>query len=309
LENRLKDTVDDFARVTGYNLAGLLIRSADFASSDYPRILSYFTGKSDISSQSFNKLKSLIYDFDNVTEIFEAQESYFSNMRYWDLIERISNIKTFLKTVKNSNRWLRTSVVNASYGSFTTEERQLKKNETIEDIERLDVGSSNPQDSWINTAIKNNSTEESLTQGSVLNIDLTSVSKSFSITNTVDSIQGKSAYGKDIKSKIGFSDNDVEYLDFEETMSQTVNILLSLTRGENYFYPSVGVSKSNIGVDRANFSFPSLFREMSESISTDDSIKGFEIIDIRYDQDAIFYDVKVTTILDKFLSNKIKITS
>jgi hypothetical protein len=48
---------------------------------------------------------------------------------------------------------------------------------------------------------------------------------------------------------------------------------------------------------------------MSESISTDDSIKGFEIIDIRYDQDAIFYDVKVTTILDKFLSNKIKITS
>jgi len=309
LENRLKDTVDDFARVTGYNLAGLLIRSADFASSDYPRILSYFTGKSDISSQSFNKLKSLIYDFDNVTEIFEAQESYFSNMRYWDLIERISNIKTFLKTVKNSNRWLRTSVVNASYGSFTTEERQLKKNETIEDIERLDVGSSNPQDSWINTAIKNNSTEESLTQGSVLNIDLTSVSKSFSITNTVDSIQGKSAYGKDIKSKIGFSDNDVEYLDFEETMSQTVNILLSLTRGENYFYPSVGVSKSNIGVDRANFSFPSLFREMSESISTDDSIKGFEITDIRYDQDAIFYDVKVTTILDKFLSNKIKITS
>lgn len=309
MENRLKDTVDDFARVTGYNLAGLLIRSADFASSDYPRILSYFTGKSDISSQSFNKLKSLIYDFDNVTEIFEAQESYFSNMRYWDLIERISNIKTFLKTVKNSNRWLRTSVVNASYGSFTTEERQLKKNETIEDIERLDVGSSNPQDSWINTAIKNNSTEESLTQGSVLNIDLTSVSKSFSITNTVDSIQGKSAYGKDIKSKIGFSDNDVEYLDFEETMSQTVNILLSLTRGENYFYPSVGVSKSNIGVDRANFSFPSLFREMSESISTDDSIKGFEIIDIRYDQDAIFYDVKVTTILDKFLSNKIKITS
>jgi hypothetical protein len=309
LENRLKDTVDDFARVTGYNLAGLLIRSADFASSDYPRILSYFTGKSDISSQSFNKLKSLIYDFDNVTEIFEAQESYFSNMRYWDLIERISNIKTFLKTVKNSNRWLRTSVVNASYGSFTTEERQLKKNETIEDIERLDVGSSNPQDSWINTAIKNNSTEESLTQGSVLNIDLTSVSKSFSITNTVDSIQGKSAYGKDIKSKIGFSDNDVEYLDFEETMSQTVNILLSLTRGENYFYPSVGVSKSNIGVDRANFSFPSLFREMSESISTDDSIQGFEIIDIRYDQDAIFYDVKVTTILDKFLSNKIKITS
>lgn len=301
--------MDDFARVTGYNLAGLLIRSADFASSDYPRILSYFTGKSDISSQSFNKLKSLIYDFDNVTEIFEAQESYFSNMRYWDLIERISNIKTFLKTVKNSNRWLRTSVVNASYGSFTTEERQLKKNETIEDIERLDVGSSNPQDSWINTAIKNNSTEESLTQGSVLNIDLTSVSKSFSITNTVDSIQGKSAYGKDIKSKIGFSDNDVEYLDFEETMSQTVNILLSLTRGENYFYPSVGVSKSNIGVDRANFSFPSLFREMSESISTDDSIKGFEIIDIRYDQDAIFYDVKVTTILDKFLSNKIKITS
>lgn len=309
MENRLKDTVDDFARVTGYNLAGLLIRSADFASSDYPRILSYFTGKSDISSQSFNKLKSLIYDFDNVTEIFEAQESYFSNMRYWDLIERISNIKTFLKTVKNSNRWLRTSVVNASYGSFTTEERQLKKNETIEDIERLDVGSSNPQDSWINTAIKNNSTEESLTQGSVLNIDLTSVSKSFSITNTVDSIQGKSAYGKDIKSKIGFSDNDVEYLDFEETMSQTVNILLSLTRGENYFYPSVGVSKSNIGVDRANFSFPSLFREMSESISTDDSIKGFEITDIRYDQDAIFYDVKVTTILDKFLSNKIKITS
>ena len=230
-------------------------------------------------------------------------------MRYWDLIEKISNIKTFLKTVKNSNRWLRTSVVNASYGSFTTEERQLKKNETIEDIERLDVGSSNPQDSWINTAIKNNSTEESLTQGSVLNIDLTSVSKSFSITNTVDSIQGKSAYGKDIKSKIGFSDNDVEYLDFEETMSQTVNILLSLTRGENYFYPSIGVSKSNIGVDRANFSFPSLFREMSESISTDDSIKGFEITDIRYDQDAIFYDVKVTTILDKFLSNKIKITS
>ena len=309
MENRLKDTVDDFARITGYNLAGLLIRSANFASSDYPRILSYFTGKSDISSQSFNKLKSLIYDFDNVTEIFEAQESYFSNMRYWDLIEKISNIKTFLKTVKNSNRWLRTSVVNASYGSFTTEERQLKKNETIEDIERLDVGSSNPQDSWINTAIKNNSTEESLTQGSVLNIDLTSVSKSFSITNTVDSIQGKSAYGKDIKSKIGFSDNDVEYLDFEETMSQTVNILLSLTRGENYFYPSIGVSKSNIGVDRANFSFPSLFREMSESISTDDSIKGFEITDIRYDQDAIFYDVKVTTILDKFLSNKIKITS
>ena len=309
MENRLKDTVDDFARITGYNLAGLLIRSANFASSDYPRILSYFTGKSDISSQSFNRLKSLIYDFDNVTEIFEAQESYFSNMRYWDLIEKISNIKTFLKTVKNSNRWLRTSVVNASYGSFTTEERQLKKNETIEDIERLDVGSSNPQDSWINTAIKNNSTEESLTQGSVLNIDLTSVSKSFSITNTVDSIQGKSAYGKDIKSKIGFSDNDVEYLDFEETMSQTVNILLSLTRGENYFYPSIGVSKSNIGVDRANFSFPSLFREMSESISTDDSIKGFEITDIRYDQDAIFYDVKVTTILDKFLSNKIKITS
>mgnify|MGYP003624501264 CR=1 FL=1 len=308
MENRFKDTVEDFYNITGYDLSKLLIRFSSFATVDYPKIVSYYGGKSNISSGSFSRLDELISDFEIVTELFESQENSFSNMRYWDLLEEVSTIKTFLNTSKNSNRWLRSSIVNSSYGSFTTEERLLKQNETLEDIDRLDLGSANSQNSWTDIAIKNNATEESLVQGSILNIQLTGASSSFSITNAVDSIQGKSSYGKDIKSRITFLSDDLESLDYEDTMIQTTKILLGLTRGKNYFYPSVGMSKNNIGIDRANFSFPALFRELAEAISTDDSIKGFEIVDIRYEQDAIFYDVKITTVLDKFLNNEIKLT-
>jgi hypothetical protein len=308
LENRFKDTVEGFDKITGFGLEGLLFRFNNFATLSYPKIVSYYSGQSEIDSKPFNELDQLISDFEDLTNVFESQEGAFANMRYWDLMSDISGMKTFLATSKNSNRWLRSSVVNASYGSFTTEDRSLKKNETIEDIERLDRGTSNPQNSWVNTAIKNNAKEEDLVMGKILSIDLTGGVNSFEVTNAVDSISGKSLYGKDIKSTITFADNDLESLDFEETMKQTVVILLGLTKGKNYFYPTIGISKTNMGIDRANFSFPSLFRELSEAIASDDSIKGFEITNIRHDQDAIFYDVKITTALDKYLNNEIKLT-
>jgi hypothetical protein len=199
LENRFKDTVEGFDKITGFGLEGLLFRFNNFATLSYPKIVSYYSGQSEIDSKPFNELDQLISDFEDLTNVFESQEGAFANMRYWDLMSDISGMKTFLATSKNSNRWLRSSVVNASYGSFTTEDRSLKKNETIEDIERLDRGTSNPQNSWVNTAIKNNAKEEDLVMGKILSIDLTGGVNSFEVTNAVDSISGKSLYGKDIK--------------------------------------------------------------------------------------------------------------
>ena len=82
-----------------------------------------------------------------------------------------------------------------------------------------------------------------------------------------------------------------------------------MTKGSNFFNPQDGINKTqHIGVARASISYPSIFRQMAETLATDDSISSFSVIDIIRDQNAIFFKVEVTTRLGEFLQQNIEIT-
>jgi hypothetical protein len=307
-ENRLKSAVDQFKKISGFDLESFLLRFSDFRSIDYPKIVSFYSGQSSIDSKSFEKLDGLNKDVKKIGDIYENQSRYFATEYDWDLLDNISSIKTFLATAANAARWARSSVTNDRRSSAISVQRPLKDNEMIEDVELNDLGSGDHQNTWVNTAVRNDVTEEEAIGGKVLNVNLTGAINSFSLESSVDTLTGKNIYGKDIHRRISFVNDDINHLDPDATVKQTVEILLGLTKGQNFFSPFDGITKPEAsGIDRASISFPSIFRQLANTLATDDSLKDFSITNIRNEPDAVFYDMVVKTRLGDSINASAKI--
>lgn len=311
MEQLTRDILDDFESITKFDIKSYLQSYATFIDIHYPKIINYYTQLSNVvPQQSFLILKELRTQASTLISIIQSNDSTISEYKFWILVEFIEEIDTNLTTAANCSRWLRSSIVNYQYNQRPQIDIVAKQNQSIEDIERDVLSSSNPQEDWVQTALVNQLREEDYTKEGGFFIKATlKDNRSFSMQNVIDNIDSsEKTYGKDIFRKITFVNDDIKVLSYKETIIQAMDILSNLKQGDNPSFPEDGVDHSLIiGNNLAGIVYPIVFRQLSSTFAKDDTFKSFAITNVEKNSDAVTIYYQVETRTGDFFNTKINL--
>lgn len=266
----------------------------------YNKIYRYYLGKN--LSFDFN----LLNDVDIIWQKNNSFLDYYKNKKNLKLDDidknhALSNINSIILKINNVKKWTKT------YKKSNTKAEEyiyFSNNETIEKL----LLQNNIQN-WKDIAILNNFTEldYNFSGGEKISTQFTNELKRLSLESFVDEVYGNSLLGKDIDKNISFSNGDLSFLDENNTLLQSAEILLNLQKGDNQYLPTVGIQKEIIGNSKSNLSLPVIFRQLKENFATDDSFSSISLLNIDLNQDNLSIDIGITTVLGNFVKNNILI--
>lgn len=299
-----KDILDEFQLMTGKNLREFFSKALLFFTSDYPAIVEYFSGKrKDISSLPFENFTFIKQELDSCFTLFQLFSNNMKDSRWWILLDQLEEIDSRLLTLASINRWARSSATSTSYSPTVQIDYVLLQNETLETVSKNVLGDANPQDDWVNIALSNDLEEEdySFEGGNPLRLQLDSlVNLGITVNSVVDTIIGKSIYGRDLTKYISFENDDLTSLQYDDTIKQAADILSKLRKGDNPNFPNLGIqSTAVIGANRNLMNFPIISRQMNEVFNSDDTFKNFQMVNLSISEDNLTCAIKVTTRLNE----------
>lgn len=310
--NLNKDILTEFRDITLFDISDYYKRFIDFMQLDYNYLIDYYSGKiSSINSQSFNNLNILLKKNNELFSAFTQNKNRFNNLKFCDLMIQLEEIDSSLMTIKNISKWLRSSITNDSFNNKAEINVTLKQNQTLEFLNKNLLREEDYQNSWVDTAKRNNLTEEDYTSegGNLLSVSFNRSSK-LSINSVVDNLSGMNILGKDIYQKLTFLDNDLKVLGYNDTYKQSVLILSELKVNDNPFLADSGIlEKDIIGSNRNLVNLPLVFRRMVQTFSSDDTIENFAIKDIKRDQDALYVNFEVISVLGQIIEFKVNLSN
>lgn len=307
-----EESLNRFKKFTSFDIRFFLEEFIDFSENHRTRIINYYKGDTkENPKEAFNFLDKLIGDADEAIELAHLNKDSFDRFSDWNVLEEIENTRVKLNTTLNFSKYLRSSITNTSYNNDAEVDVTLKQNETLEQLANS-LGYSDPQNDWIDIAVRNNLQQEDYTTGGdvVLSVSYKNSINYFRVNSVVDNIQGKNILGKDIQYKLEFdtSNDDIKTLGPEDTFKQAVRALARLRKGDNPFYPQDGINPSLVvGSNLGGIAFPSLFRQMNNTFSTDDTISNFSITDITQQQTSLALDYSVESKLGEVESDRLNI--
>jgi hypothetical protein len=222
----------------------------------------------------------------------------FDNYDYWALLEYVEDIGHALETVNNISKWLRSSIIGIGNQANVRVDIMAEQGEGLESIERNKIRSIEYNDSWVQTALENELREEDydLSGGYIIRAVFKNNASIFlnSVVDNIDSAE--KTYGKDIDRNIGWSDDDLNVLEYKDTILQSADILTGLRKGDDPSFPDRGINpKILVGSNIAAISYPTIFRDLAASFATDDSFKSFGITKIKREQDSLEIEFRVST--------------
>jgi len=303
----MKEILNNFKSITGYDLASYLKRYADFVENYQQNVLDYYGGLTDNpDSTSFNELKYLTNQKDIVDQIFIRNKEDFPNFSYWDLIDMISDISTAIDTVNNSGKWQRSAVTSSSFSNKTEVSVTLRAGQTLENLAK-ELGYDDPDNDWIDIAQRNNLQEEDYDpdDNKILSVSFQNT-VSITINTIIDNIQGESVLGLDIQRGFEFEDDDLKTLSYKQTIEQAFKIILNLMRGDIPEFPNDGLQRSLVvGTNVGSLSYPSIFRQIFQSFAKDDTFSKMTIDNIEQKEGSVWFTVGVQDRLNDFHKDKI----
>lgn len=307
----MKEVTDNFTDITGYNLATFLTDYADFMEQESQSIVDFYSGNTDIlPASSVKENKRLIDETKKIESLFKSYQDSFNTSDYVDLIDMIGDIQVSLLTIKNSAKWTRSSVTDNRYSSNIEVDATLKQNQTLEQLSN-EVGYLDGDNDWTDIAIRNGTREEDYTSISGLKLKVSLQNNlRINVQSVVDIIFGESVYGKDLQKKLEFEDDDLKVLGYKETIRQAFEIALNLRRGDNPEFPNDGLQSSLIiGQNLNSILYPSLLRQLYDTISKDDTFKEIQIVDVKHGnsglKDTVELAVQSKTRLNEVIDNLI----
>lgn len=307
MENHLKNAATTFKAVTKYPIFSYLERFVNFYDTYRDDVLSFFDGSGEFNQDAFDELVYLTDESTKLNRVWNTHKSSFRTVLMWDFYEYIQTVRKQILTLSNAGKWLRSSQSVNSYIRNGQVQYTIRQNETMITIADRIANRQDPLNDWTDVAVKNDLNEEKYTrEGDVLlNIELQGRTTNFKLESVVDIINGKSVYGKDIDQNITYLDNDLKVLSYDDTLKQSADILLSLRKGDNPQFRDSGIT-GVIGVSQnlQGILFPSLYRQISDLFSSDDSFKSIILKDVGYEKDGVFYQFEVETVIGDVLSTK-----
>lgn len=300
---------EKFKNITGYDISTYFSMFTDFVANYYQNIIDYYSGNGVINQDSILALNKLDSETRKVSNMFDSNSRNMNQtMEFWDLLERFENVKVKVDTIKNSSKWLRSSIEKGNYTGGVSFDYIQSQGEFFENIANK-VGYNDPQNQWANIALNNNVIEEDYTKegGCKMSLALQNNAVVF-IDSVVDNLTGKKIYGKDLNKEVLLENGDLKVLSYDDTIRQSFDILLSTTKGSVPQFPLDGIDKSAfVGQNLNSVAFPSIFRQLVQLFRKDDTFKDISILNVIQEEDAMLIELSVKTRLDEILTNTLAV--
>ena len=305
-----RDILEEFTSITGFDVLNYFNDFETFIKTDYNSISDYFSGNTEnINTKSFDNLNKLLKSNDEAFYTFTQFKDRLYNLKWWDLMLQLEEIDSSLLTIKNLSKWLRSSKTNTSYSKNQEIQLGLNQSQTLENLNKDVLLEKDYQNSWVDSAIRNNIKEEDydFEGGNLLSVSFSN-SGQVVVNGVVDNISGENILGIDLDKKTAFENNDLKVLSYSNTFLQSILILSSLKTNDNPYLANNGVdSKSIVGSNINLINLPLIFRQISEVFSTDDTIDRFSLSEVVREQDGLFAKFSVMSKLNQLDTFKIKL--
>lgn len=306
-------TLEDFERLTSYDITTFFDAYLDFTDNHYSNISNFFTGVTDVlPTLSVSKLNWLIKEKKKVIDVTILNAPSLENYRFWVLMEYVDSIGHALESANKISKWARASSTRAGYKAQVVTDYMLSQGQTLQDMERKVLATGDP-DSWVNTALQNNLAEDdyTLAGGQLIKVIYQNNTALF-LEGVVDNIDlPEKTYGLDIDQNIAIDPltEDLKILGYTDTLLQSIKILTDLNVEDDPSFSDRGLKLKNtvLGGNVAGISYPAIFRDLAANFATDDSFRSVAITDIRRQQDAVYLDFTVQTRVNGTFSDSVKL--
>lgn len=285
-----------FKSLTNVNLNNFFRAIDSFFKVNFFLIENYYKGKNIYDKESFDYLDKLLERVDYILYLFNFNKQNFGNLDDWELLDLLEETKTKLETVKNLSKYSR-SIIKKGESSFGIKgETALNQFGTLEKISDKVLHSIEKEDDWVDIAFFNDLKEEDYTSKGGILIEVIFPRNNVFLNTVVDNLEGKKLYGKDIQNKLEFKENDLVVLGYNETLSQSLNILLNLKKGDNPEFANYGIQTNLFVGNNLNIiNYPILYKQLINIFLTDDTISTLSVKDLNLKQDKIFLEFEIET--------------
>ena len=306
----LENTIEIFQNKTKFPLADFLVEANSFFSNEFNDIVNFYNGnKNTLDRSQIKKLNSLSEKALYLQRIFRDNKSKFNTVDFWELLDIIEDIKVKLSTSQNMSKYLRSTINNSlDKNNGFVFDTVLENQETLEDVNLKKLKNTYEED-WFDIALENDLKEIDwdISGGKELKLRK-KIFQSDLVTSMIDNTVGEKIYGRDIKKKLTFENDDLKSLDYKETVNQTVEILASLNKGDIPEYREIGIP---IGLYKgSNFSrlnYSSIVRELNKNFSTDDLFSNFNVLEMEYKEGDLYIKYEVNTKYELVIIKNIRI--
>ena len=296
-----------FEKVTRYPATQLLQDYIDFTDNDVSKLYQFYSGNSKtLNIEANDELDRLRLEIDLMFDVIRSNSYGLRSGEFWDLLEYFEDIRTKLDTIYNMPKYLHSSRFRGQMNSNVQLEHATKQNQTLEQMVS-ELGSSNPQQDWIDLALRNDLREEDYTTdgGKLLKVTLQQA-RSIKVTSVFDVMIGDNVYGKDLDKKITFDsvENDLKILNYKDTLLQAVRILAGLRQNDNPEFPQNGIQKALIiGTNQNSAAYPVLLRQLYDTFGNDDTLFSFTLTNFdRESGDAVLIEFNVEAITGEIIT-------
>lgn len=293
---------DKFKNITGYDVRSFFQSFSDFVAKDFQFIASYYNG-GNLNKDAFFKLGKLEIESKKIEPLFDMHKGKLNTSDMWDILDAYSDIQIELETFRRFGKWSRSSRLGTQDASVKIQST-LKQGEYFEDV-ATKLGYSDPQNSWVDLAIRNGIAEEDYTKdgGTLFSISLSS-SSNFDIPNIIDYFTPNNVYGKDLTRTVEFKNNDLATITGKENLTQNFEVKLTTFKRSIPEFPESGIDGSLLGGSGAAFQYPSIMRDVIAMFKKDSRWGEVNVINLKRDQDAIFIQIECKSILSEgFIKN------
>lgn len=302
-------TLDRWNYYLRYNIETFLQLYSYFIENNLQAIVAFYEDSANNpDKESFNFLAALQAEMVKIKTLIKLNKNSFSYIDDWEMLDFLETVDTKLQTIDNTDKWTRSSQTQNSWqGNVIQTTYVLKDDETLEQVSEDVYGGTTSQDDWMRIAIENNLSEYDyqVKGGNQIKVTKRSLSSpNYYMSSVVDNLVNEKLYGIDINQKIAFINNDLAVLNYNDTVVQSVLILVALEKGDAPEFNAIGVDQTlAVGASFGSLKFSSIIRQLQQVFTTDDSLRGFGVTNISYNNGVLEITYQVNTLYNLTYGN------
>ena len=287
------DIIKEFQNVTRFNIFQYFQDYVSFLKNEFPSINRYYAGQIEtIDYAILNKLDVMIKQSNDLMRLFSSFSNKLSNAGYWELQEYCQQLLDTLEKIKKLPKYNRVSKTKFGYKPYIQVNSSVGSFKTPEDL-TLEINSQNVN--HVDIIFDNELNEadweiDKLHTGIMAYVDN---QNTVFVPTILEEPVNDRVYGRDIKAKIEFENEDLSIVKYTENIEQKCDILLSITRGSVPEFPAFG--RKNVGNNANMYGYVELIKDLTEIFLQDPIFANIQIKDITFKEGDIFVNCYIST--------------
>lgn len=285
--------VNEFQNVTKFDLLQYFEDYSNFMTSGYASLASYFAGStSSVSSSAVNDFNSLKSRGKSILQLFINFSGKLTNCGFCQLQQYCQDLYDVLEKIEKLPKYNRVTKTVRGYQPYIQVNGEIGGMKTIQDLAQ-EIDSTGVSE--LSLVLENDIEEDGWEIDKLSNIQAQVNNQTDVVVSTIlEAPIGNHVYGKDIKRKISFIDNDLDIVRYEANVEQKCDILLSLNRGDVPELPAFG-KNVQIGKNSANYNYAELIKDLNNIFLQNDLFSSIGVESIDVVESDIYAKCKIKT--------------